>query len=233
MQRTALAVLAILGCAVTVPAASSRALTSSIPAASLETLALNSSIGDVEITAVEDAQDVTIEVQLTPRRGGFFSSKKQAEREVEEASLSAETQGSRLDLHIAPQADGDRRFEEDWRIELPRHVAVVITHGVGDVVIANTEARIEIESGVGDVRLEVRGGDIAVDLGVGTAAVRAPAEPYASARGAGGVGDATIEVGGETISGSGFLGKSATWKGSGSHRINVSVGVGDAVITLD
>lgn len=233
MQRKALALLAILGCTTTVSAASSRTLTGSVPAASIEVLALNSSIGDVEITAVEGAQDVTIEVQLTPRRGGFFSSKKQAEREVQEASLSAEAEDSRLDLQIAPEADGDRRFEEDWRIELPRHVAVVITHGVGDIVVANTEARIEIDSGVGDIKLEIHGGDIAVDLGVGTAAVRAPAEPYASARGAGGVGDATIEVGGETISGSGFLGKSATWKGSGRHRINVSVGVGDAVITLD
>ena len=233
MKKTTLVALVVLGCAAAGAAADSRTLTSSVPAASLEVLTLDSSIGDVEITAVESAREVTIEVQLTPRRGGFFSSKRQAEREVQEAVLSTSVEGSKLDLYISPAADGDRRFEEDWSIELPPGLAIEIDHGVGDIVIRNTASRIEIDSGVGDVKLEVRGGGIEVDLGVGTAAVRAPAEPYAAARGESGVGDATIKVRDERISGSGFLGKSASWKGPGSHSIAVSVGVGDAVITLD
>ena len=233
MKKAALVSLVVVGCAAAVAAGDSRTLTGSVPAATLEVLTLNSSIGDVEITAVEGAREVTIEVQLTPRRGGFFSSKRQAEREIQEAKLSTSVEGSKLDLHISPAADGDRRFEEDWSIELPPDLAIEIDHGVGDIVIRNTASRIEIDSGVGDVKLEILSGDVAVDLGVGTAAVRAPAEPYASARGESGVGDATIKVRSERISGSGFLGKSASWNGSGSQSIEVSVGVGDAVITLD
>jgi hypothetical protein len=233
MRKTTLVGLVVLGCAAAVAAADSRTLTGSVPAATLKVLTLDSSIGDVEITAVEGAREVTIEVQLTPRRGGFFSSKRQAEREVQEAVLSTSVEGSKLDLHISPAADGDRRFEEDWRIELPPDLAIEIDHGVGDIVIRNTASRVEIDSGVGDVKLEILSGVIAVDLGVGTAAVRAPAEPFAIVRGESGVGDATIMVGGERIAGDGFLGKSASWNGSGSESIEVSVGVGDVVITLD
>lgn len=233
MKKTTLVALVVLGCAGAVAAADSRTLTGSVPAATLEGLTLDSSIGDVEITAVEGAREVTIEVQLTPRRGGFFSSKRQAEREVQEAVLSTSVEGSRLDLHISPAADGDRRFEEDWRIELPPDLAIQIDHGVGDIVIRNAASRIEIDSGVGDVKLEVRGGDIEVELGVGTAAVRAPADAYARVEGSGGVGDARLTVRGEKISSGGFVGRSATWKGEGSQDIEVSVGVGDAVITLE
>lgn len=233
MKKAALVSLVVVGCAAAVAAGDSRTLTGSVPAATLKVLTLDSSIGDVEITAVEGARDVTIEVQLTPRRGGFFSSKRQAEREVQEAALSASVEASRLDLRISPAADGDRRFEEDWSLQVPPGLAIEIDHGVGDILIRNTASRIEVDSGVGDVKLEILSGDVAVDLGVGTAAVRAPAEPYATARGESGVGDATIKVRGERISGSGFLGKSASWNGTGSQSIEVSVGVGDAVITLD
>ena len=233
MKKAALVSLVVFGCAAAVAAGDSRTLTGSVPAATLEVLTLNSSIGDVEITAVEGAREVTIEVQLTPRRGGFFSSKRQAEREIQEAKLSTSVEGSKLDLHISPAADGDRRFEEDWSIELPPGLAIEIDHGVGDIVIRKTASRIEIDSGVGDVKLEILSGDVSVDLGVGTAAVRAPAEPYATARGAGGVGDASLKVRGEQISSTGFISHSASWKGNGSQAIEVSVGVGDAVITLD
>jgi len=233
MKKTSLLAIALAICAVSVDAADTRTLTHNEPVAAIEVLDLDSGIGDVKITAREGADDIAIEVLLTPRRGGFFSSKRQAEREVEAASLRANNKGNRLVLRIDPQADEDRRFEEHWTIEIPTHIRLTLDHGVGDVVIRGIAAGLDIDSGVGDLDVQVLEGDVTIDLGVGTAVVHAPASAYASAEGAGGVGDARLTVHGERISSGGFVGHSATWTGDGRHHIEVSVGVGDAVITLE
>ncbi len=233
MKKISLLAILLATFAVSVDASDQRTLTHSEPVAAIEVLDLSSGIGDVKITAREGVDDIAIEVQLTPRRGGFFSSKRQAERAVEEASLRATSKGHRLVLRIDPPADEDRRFEERWTIEIPAHVRVTLDHGVGDVVIRGVAAGIEIDSGVGDVNVQVLEGDVTIDLGVGTAVVHAPASAYASAEGAGGVGNARLTVLGKRIESGGFVGHSASWTGGGSHHIEVSVGVGDAVITLE
>jgi hypothetical protein len=233
MRHLILASILVAGCAAPGAAADTRTLSGSVPAEGVQVVTLDSSIGDVEIRAVEGARDITVEVLLTPRRGGFFSSKKRAEQDVEDASLSIKASGGELALHVAPKGGDDRRFEEDWRIEMPPAVAFELDHGVGDIDIRGLASRIEIDSGVGDVRVEALGGDIAVDIGVGDVLVRAPAAAYASAEGSGGVGEVSLTVVGEHIESGGFVGKSASWKGTGSGRIEVSAGVGDTVITLD
>jgi hypothetical protein len=233
MKKHLVVLVAITGFAVAAFAAGPRTLTHSLPADALETIDLTSGIGDVQISAREGADEVSIEVLLTPRRGGFFSSKRKAEQEVEAASLKTHVKGTRLEIGIDPPADDDRRFEERWTVEMPTTLFLTLTHGVGDVIVEGARAGLEIDSGVGDVRVDARSGDINIDLGVGTAVVSAPAESYGSAEGAGGVGDARLTVRGEKISSGGFVGHSARWTGDGRDHIEVSVGVGDAVIKLD
>lgn len=233
MRHLILASILVAGCAAPGAAADTRTLSDSVPADGVQVVSLDSSIGDVEIRAVEGAREITVEVLLTPRRGGLFSSKKRAEQDVEAASLSIKTSGGKLELHVAPKGGDDRRFEEDWRIELPPSVAIELDHGVGDIDIRGAASRVEVDAGVGDVRIEAGAGDIAVDIGVGDVLVRAPAAAYASAEGSCGVGDVRMTVAGERVDSSGFVGTSASWKGSGSGRIEVSAGVGDTVITLD
>ena len=223
----------ILAAGIVADAADSRTLTRSVPKGTIDRMNLDSGIGDIEIEAVAGAMEINVEVVLTPRRGGFFSSKRKAEQEVEAASLSAKTTGERLELTIVPEADDDRRFEENWSITIPAGIAVRLNHGVGDIDIREANAGVDIESGVGEVRLEVAEGDISIELGVGTAVVRSHAAAYASAEGAAGVGDARLTVRGEKISSGGFVGHAATWEGDGASHIEVSVGVGDAVIRLD
>lgn len=233
MKKTALAFVLVTGVSATVTAADTRTLNGAHPAESLAAVALDSSIGDVVVEAIDGIDEVRVEVLLTPRRGGFFSSKRRAEQEVQSASLSIKRKGDTLALQITPKTGEDQRFEEDWHIEMPATLAFELDHGVGDVTVQNTADRIEIDSGVGDVKLDVRGGDVAVELGVGTAVVRAPADAYATVESEGGVGDARITVRGEKISGSGFVGHSAKWQGAGNRDMQVSVGVGDAIITLE
>jgi len=233
MKKLIFVLAIVLVCAVTVEAAGSKTLTRTVQADEIEALDLNSGIGDVTITARDGLDEVTIEVVLTPRRGGIFSSKRQAERDVEAASLEAAVQRESLKLRISPTDDEDRRFEEKWIIEMPSRLAIKLEHGVGDVVIRAATAGIELDSGVGDVDVEAAEGNITIDLGVGTAVVRAPAAVYATAEAAGGVGGARLMVLGEEIEGGGFVSHAASWSGDGSYRIEVSVGVGDAVIELD
>ena len=223
----------ILVCALSLHAAGPKTLTRTIQAGDIDTLDLSSGIGDVTITAREGLDEVAIEVVLTPRRGGIFSSKRQAERDVEAAALEAAVKSESLKLRISPADDEDRRFEEEWIIEMPSRLAIELEHGVGDVVIRAATAGIELDSGVGDVDVEAAEGDITIDLGVGTAKVRAPAAVYASAEAAGGVGSAFITVRGEKIEGGGFVSHAASWSGDGSFRLDVSVGVGDAIIELE
>jgi hypothetical protein len=223
----------ILVCALTVEATGPKTMTRTVQAGDIDTLDLSSGIGDVTITARDGLDEVAIEVVLTPRRGGIFSSKRQAERDVEAASLDAAVKRESLKLRISPADDEDRRFEERWIIEMPSRLEIKLEHGVGDVVIEGATAGIELDSGVGDVDVEAAEGDITIDLGVGTAVVHAPAAVYGAAEAAGGVGSARITVRGKEIEGGGFVGHSASWSGDGSYRLEVSVGVGDAIIVLE
>jgi hypothetical protein len=233
MKKLFLVLPIILVCALTVEAAGPKTMTRTIPASDIETLDLDSGVGDVTITARDGLDEVAIEVVLTPRRGGIFSSKRQAELDVEAASLEAAVKRESLRLRISPTDDDDRRFEERWIIEMPSRLKVKLEHGVGDIVIEGAAAGVELDSGVGDVEVEIPEGDITIDLGVGTSVVRAPASAYGAAEAAGGVGSARITVLGEKIEGGGFVSHSASWSGDGSYRIEVSVGVGDAVIELE
>jgi hypothetical protein len=233
MNRSTLVLSLLMVVALPAHAAGPRTLTETLPAGGIDTVDVGSGIGDVSIVAVDGAEEISVEVILTPRRGGIFSSKRQAEREVEAASLRAATKGGRLVLSIQPPADDDRRFEERWTIGMPPQIALTLDHGVGDIAIQGITAGVEIDSGVGDIEVDAADGDVVVDLGVGTAVVLGRASAYRTAEAAGGVGDASLTVLGERISGGGFVSHSTSWTGNGTHRIEVSVGVGDAVVTLD
>ena len=233
MKRAVLVLTVLMAFALTAEADGPRTLTETLPAGGIDTLDVGSGIGDVSIVAVEGADEISVEVVLTPRRGGIFSSKRQAEREVEAAFLEAAIKGGRLAISIQPPADDDRRFEERWTIGMPPQIALALDHDVGDIAVMGIRAGVEIDSGVGDIEIDAVDGDVVVDLGVGTAAVLGNASAYQSAEAASGVGDARLTVLGERVSSGGFVSHAASWSGGGTYRVEVSVGVGDAVVTLD
>jgi hypothetical protein len=234
MKKLALMMSIVFVFALSADAAGPKTLTRTIEGGDIGFLKLDSGIGDITITANTDQKDIAIEVILTPRRGGFFSSKRQAERDVDAATLEAVVEKDRLSLWIESSEDKeDRRFEEQWNITVPARLKIRLDHDVGDIEVDGVVAGVELDSGVGDVAIEVPEGNVNVDLGVGTAVVRAPAMAYGAAEAAGGVGDARLTVHGKKVDGGGFIAKAASWTGDGSYRIQVSVGVGDAIIKLD
>jgi hypothetical protein len=232
MKKALIVLTLMLATATPAIAGAPRTLNATLPADGLDTVKLEAGVGDVEIFAADTVDEVTLEVQLKPRRGGFFSSMKKAQREVDEAELRVEASGGTLRLEIDTDAD-DRHFEESWTIELPSRLAFDLELGVGDVEIRGIAGELSCEIGVGDVLVEAVSGDVTVEVGVGDASVTSSADFYGSVAGSGGVGDAKLTVRGERISSSGFVGHSAEWNGEGPHHIEISVGVGDARVTLE
>lgn len=232
MRKTSIAILAALVFAVPAMAESSRVLTGTIDAGDLESVRLDAGVGDIDVTATQGATEVTVEIRLKPRRGGFFSSLKKAQREVDEAELRMDTSRGVLRLEIETESD-DRHFEERWTIEIPARLAFDLELGVGDVEIRDLSGSLSAEIGVGDLNAEGVSGDLTVEVGVGEATIRAAATHYGSVAGSGGVGDAKLVVRGRKVASSGFVGHSAEWTGEGEHFIEIEIGVGDAEVTLD
>lgn len=232
MRKTSIAILAALIFAVPAMAETSRVLTGTADAGILESVRLDAGVGDIDVTAVQGATEISIEVRLKPRRGGFFSSLKKAQAEVDEAVLRMDTSRGVLRLEIETDSD-DRHFEERWTIEMPARLAFDLELGVGDVDIRDLAGALSAEIGVGDLQAEGVSGDLSVEVGVGEATIRAAAAHYGSVEGSGGVGDAKLVVRGKKVASSGFVGHSAEWTGDGEHFIEIEIGVGDAEVVLD
>jgi hypothetical protein len=231
MRKSWIALTFAVATAASLPASEPRILRGAVPVEGLESVHLDAGVGDIDVTATGGGSEVSFEVELKPRRGGFFSSLKKAQREVEEAELRMDVSRGVLRLEIETESD-DRHFEERWIIELPDHLDINLDLGVGDLDIRGLAGGLVIDLGVGDIDVEAVSGDLDLDIGVGDATIQANASDYGSVEGSGGVGDAKLTVRGEKVSSSGFVGKSAEWTGDGDHSIRISVGVGDAQVTL-
>lgn len=232
MKRTAVfALIATLGMATTLAAGEGRTLSAEVDGRALKAVELEAGVGDVDITVGNGAL-IVASVDLQPRRGGFFSSLKAAEKQVQTAKFEHRVSGDTLMLKITG-IDGDRRFEEDWTLTLPPHLAITVELGVGSIEISNATEDLNLELGVGDVTIQVNGGPVDVEVGVGDITIRGPAAAYRSVEAATGVGDVRIIADGRKITGEGFIAHSADWRGAGDADLEAESGVGDIRIVLE
>ena len=232
MKRNLILVLiAGLGMATTLAASEVRTLSAEVESASLKAVELEAGVGDIDIT-VGSGPMIIATVELRPRRGGLFSSLKAAEKQVQEATFEPLARHGILRMEISG-VEGDRRFDEEWTLTLPRHLALVVELGVGDVEVSNTAGGLDLELGVGDATIQVNGGPIEVEVGVGDITVRGPSAAYRSVEVAAGVGDVRIIADGRKIIGEGFIAHSAEWQGAGDAAIEAECGVGDIRIVLE
>jgi hypothetical protein len=230
MRSKLIALAVTAACVLPAYATTERTLTGSFPAEGIAAVVIDAGAGDVKI-APADGGSIEVEVLLTPRRGGIFSSMARAEREVEEAAMTSDIGAGRIYLGVDSES-GDRRFEERWIVFVPAHVALELDVGLGDVIVESLSGGVELEIGVGEVTIEDVSGDIVVELGVGEVTIRGDADRFGAVNASGGIGDATLRIRGERIESEGLVGHSSSWKGDGEDRIDVEVGVGDARITL-
>ena len=208
-----------------------RTIEASFPADQVERLRISNGVGDFDLEA-DDAAEIRVQITLTPRRGGIFSSMKRAEEDVEKATLVSDVEDHTLRVEL-DSGSNEPRFEARWHVTAPSRLRLDLEQGVGDVDVTGLAGGVEMEVGVGTVSVVVPGGDVGVSVGVGNGTIRGSVGAFGSADASGGVGGAIIEAEGEVITGEGFVSHSSSWRGDGSHSIELEVGVGDAKIVLD
>lgn len=228
--RSTLICLALIVVAVPTWAAD-RILEESYPAGTVDRLRITNGVGDVEVDS-GDTDVISVQIFLTPRRGGVFSSMRRAEQEVEAARLKASEHNRKLRLELESPSD-EPRFEARWMVTVPARVGFELELGVGDVRLSGLAGGVEMEVGVGNAMIEVSEGDVEVSVGVGNGTVRGPVDVFGSANASGGVGGATIDAEGDIKTGKGFVGHTSSWRGEGSYGIELEVGVGDAAVILE
>lgn len=211
--------------------AADRTIEASFPADQFEAISVTNGVGDFGFAA-GDSSDIRVQITLTPRRGGLFSSMKRAEEDVEKATLISNIDDRTLFLEV-DAGSSEPRFEAHWRVTAPSRLALDLEQGVGDVDVTGSAGDIEMEVGVGTASVTVLGGNVSVNVGVGNGRVRGPAGAFRSADAAGGVGDAVIEAESDVENSAGFVSHSSSWRGDGTYTIELEVGVGDAKIILD
>ena len=232
MRKTQIFVLiAILGIATTAGSAEVRTLSIEVESAALKVVQLEAGVGDVDIT-VGSGSLIIASVELRPRRGGLFSSLKEAEKQVQAIKLEPRVTGDTLELTLEG-VDEDRRFEEDWTLTLPSHLALSIELGVGNIEVSSASGGLDLELGVGNATIRVLGGPVEIEVGVGDITVHGAAAAYRSVEIAAGVGDVRILAEGQKIIGEGFIAHSAEWRGSGDSDLEAESGVGDIRVVLE
>jgi hypothetical protein len=188
-----------------------RTLDQDLPAAGLESVAFRGQVGEVQVVGTS-GESVKLEVALLCDR--------ERDRDCREAA-------ARVDLRVRRSGDRLQLAVEDWpklrggglsiraRLELPKHLAVEVDMGVGEVSVAGVEADVEVDTGVGEVTVEAREAH------------------FRSVKMDTGVGEVTLEVGGRTVEGSGFVGGHLSWRrGPGQGHIEVDTGVGEIRVVL-
>lgn len=184
-------------------AATQKLITEQIPASELQTLELDIAIGEVDIE-VYDGTDVEIEIELKAQ-SHFFGLRR---GRVDHVELATNISPSTLFLGI-----DDKDVEQDWKLRIPRHLAIIADLSIGELRIENLENNLELRIGVGEVRIgavEAAVGEIHLSTGVGEANIR-------------GFGHTTDNE-------RNFVSADAFYEGPGEHRIRVDLGVGEVQV---
>ncbi len=209
----------------------SRTLEEELPVEGARTVVLDAAVGDVTVRGVE-GDTIRVTVELRPRKGRFFGSRREGDEQVARTELEVKRSGAKLRLSL-DWPSGDPLFEADWSIELPPSLAVNVDLGVGDVLVEGLAGDLDVDSGVGDVTVAAADGDVAVDLGVGEVKVTGPLQEYGKVKCSTGVGDCTLKAGSRKLSGTGMISKDLAWRGDGPSSIHVDTGVGSVTIVLE
>lgn len=184
----------------------------------LEAVSLQVGVGDVTITGC-DCTEITAVVVVSGKRW-----------QLEELDIVPKVEGKTLKLSLARRQISGKKAGEDWSVQLPRHLAVSVEVGVGDVHITGVQGDVKVELGVGEVRVSGLAGNLKAETGVGDVEVSGPWEKVGKMRLVTGVGSITVKTPGGRLEGHGMVSESLTEEGPGTANIRVNTGVGD--ITL-
>ena len=207
-------ILALLGLAL--PAAAhewdaSRTLKTEIPAADLRSVDFNFGAGTLRI---EGTAGSVVRLRVEARCDD--DSDRRCEKTLERLRIESDVEGGRLDLEVRGLSNGHvHDLDLEATLEIPRTIALDLDMGAGELEIDGLEGAID------------------VDLGAGEATIRVPERSVRSVEMAVGIGEATLVRNGKRQEFVRVLASPVRWKeGTGRSRIDVSLGVGQAEVTL-
>ena len=193
-------------CSTQVVAAINKHIIETIDASSFKTVWLEIPVGVMDIE-VYDGDKIELDIKLEPRRRWFTW----RPRNIHAVEIEIGTSGSVLVLGI----DRDD-LKQHWRVRLPAALALDVDVGVGDVRVIDFSNELNMEVDVGTARVDVAHQDfrsIHVSSGVGDAILRGFQQSNESKRN--------------------FVSADAYYYGEGKHRIELEVGVGEAVVSAN
>jgi hypothetical protein len=169
--------------------------------------------GDLDIESTS-GQRVEVELELECKWDAD-----DCEELLDEVEIDWRSSERRLMLRIEGLTSWRRaKVEFDGTIRVPANAPLTIDMGAGALEVDGRLNDLEIEMGVGELRVwmpESAVESVSLDVGVGDAKLRGP--------------DDGVD-GGRSL----FVGSEFYWdEGKGSARVDVELGVGDAVIYLD
>lgn len=203
-----------------------RVIEKSFDASGLTLLSVDVGVGDVVVSQKDTQHEITVKINLHPRRGGLFSSLRPGEKQVESAQLKEKRSGDKLQLSVSADKD-NQRFEENWELSIPAGLGLDIDLGVGDFNLEGLSGDANIEIGVGDARISHSSGDLVLSVGVGDIQINSQRSAIKNISAETGVGDVKILDRGKELVGDGMVGESLNWSGEGESTMELESGVGD------
>ncbi len=205
MSRTLLAAAFLLLGADALADGPCKRLDHDFDAAGIQRLTLEVHVGEFAVEASNDGK-LQLQLEVCPRDAWM-----DGPETVEKAELAVEQDAGTLHLSVA-----DDDYKEKWTLRVPPAMAVGLEMGIGEAVMKGMK------------------GDIKAELGIGELKIEGSAADYGSVSGEVGVGDFTLRTkGGSREETRVLVSKESKWTGSGPAKIEVEVGVGEAVVRLE
>jgi hypothetical protein len=181
--------------------ASEKELQQQYESSQLQQLQINTGVGDIAIE-VTDATQISVDVKVRGSKGWFFG-----RTDVSDATLESSIKDGILSLEV-PIDD----TEQTWVVKVPRQLAL------------------NLQLGVGSIKLEGTAGDVDADIGVGSFAAKLAVTEFKAIALSAGVGDVRLQDSEGKTERSHLVGGELDYNGPGAQNMNVTVGVGDAVV---
>ena len=189
----------------------SRTIQTEVPAARLSAVDLNFAAGALNIDGTDGST-----VRLRVRARCDDESDHRCAEVLERLRVHSRVDGDCLRLEVRGLSDGRLRdLDLEATLEIPRTIALDLDMGAGELEIDGLESGID------------------VDLGAGEAAIRIPERAVRSVEMTVGLGEASLVRGGRRQEFVRILSSPVRWEdGTGRSRVDISLGVGEAEVTL-
>lgn len=232
--------------AIPATSATPRQITTSVPAAGLQKLALTVRVGALHITSA-DTDSIKIKVRVEQGGQGHFiftwTSGTGNTGPPASLHLVAHRSGDTLTLCLSADScedngttvEGMGGWQAQWELVVPRRFHVTVNGGVLDTHVRGIAGGLDINIGVGKLSAFLPRGPVSAKIGVGKLDVAVASSDYGPVHLATGVGDARFTVGGKKIT-SGyqheFTSSSQDTTGNGKTAYDLKAGTGAIVLAL-